>query len=175
MLKTFISLSILIGAFSTPFLNDIDIHFNKGMNFYKSYVYDSAIIEFTNCINLDSNFADAWFYRAQSKDRLPIKDTNNLKSAIEDYSVSIRLKPNPIAYNNRGQDKAILGDPDAAILDYQAAVNLDSTYGPGYYNLASAIYNKGKYKEACSLWIKAKMLNPKLTPIVDEQLKTYCE
>ncbi len=175
MLKSLFTISIFLGIFSSHSFNDLDIHFNKGMEFYKTYKYDSAIVEFTQCINIDSNFADAWFYRAQSKDRLPVKDTNNLKSAIDDYTISIRLKPNPIAYNNRGQDKAILGNPDAALLDYQAAIDLDSNYGPGYYNLAAGLYNKGKFKEACNLWIKAKNVTPKLTPIVDEQLRTYCE
>ena len=76
----------------------------------------------------DEYTAEAWFnigYLLSPKN----VEGGDFAGAITAYNKAIELNPNlAAAYNNRGVAKRHLGQTEAAIADYDAAIRLDSTY-----------------------------------------------
>ena len=64
----------------------------------------------------------AYLYRATAYDA-----EGNYKSAIADFSVSIRLFPIPSVYSMRGLDYAVTGDRNRAMADLNNAIQLEPT------------------------------------------------
>ena len=84
-----------------------------------------AIGEYTKTIGLDSQFRNAYFYRAYSYSELG-QDQN----AIADYSIAIEITPGGPAYNNRSISYKALGLYANANADIAQACSFDSKYCP---------------------------------------------
>ena len=68
----------------------------------------------------------------------------DLKGAIADYDMAIKLDPNyAAAYNNRGNAKRDLGYNKVAIADYDMAIKLDPNYAKAYINRGEAKWRLG--------------------------------
>ena len=89
-----------------------------------------AISDYTQAIQLKSNYADAYYNRGVAKSNL-----GQYKAAITDYDMAILLKPDDaLAYNNRGIAKHKQGQYSAAIADYIKAIQLKPDYAEAYSN-----------------------------------------
>ena len=85
--------------------------------------YNGAIADYTKAIELNPNYALAYYNRGISK-----KDLEDNYGAIADYNKAIELDPNyTSAYVNRGISKENLGDLNGACADWKKSINLGST------------------------------------------------
>ena len=76
--------------------------------------------DFNKAIELNSNYADAYFGRGNTKGKL-----SDYKGAILDFDKAIELNPDlAIAYMGRGLAKHFLGDNDGACIDWNKAAKL---------------------------------------------------
>lgn len=104
----------------------------------------SAIKDYDTTIRIAPDFADAYIYRGEARQKL-----GDLEGAIEDYNTAIRLGDDyAYVYVNRGTAKANLGNEAAAIKDYDKAIFLDSAYTDALLKRANAKYSLEDYKGA---------------------------
>ena len=81
--------------------------------------YKGAIADYTKAIELDPDYASAYYNRGNSKNSL-----KDYKGAIADYTKAIELKLDDAAYNNRSISKENLGDLNGACADARKAASL---------------------------------------------------
>jgi tetratricopeptide (TPR) repeat protein len=124
----------------------------------KAQVYDRAIADFTQAIQLSPDNAIA--YRERGRAVREGKGDND--QAIADFNQAIRLDPNyASAYNNRGNvyyyNKR---DYDKAIADYNQAIRLDPNFASAYLNRGLAYNEKRDYNQAIADFNQAIRLDP---------------
>lgn len=118
--------------------------------------YKGAIADYTNAIDIDSNFADAYYYRAYTK--FTLKD---YQGAIIDYTKNVELDPR--SYNgfiDRGDVKYILKNYKGAIDDFSSSLELYSTDYETYFKRGRAKYDTADYRGAIDDFTSAVNLNP---------------
>ena len=92
---------------------------------------------------------EALFHRAYEKG-----EKGDHEGAIEDYTESIKLKPIPLSYFNRGVNKENINDITGSIIDYRRAVEIDPLYTMAHYYLGRALYKSNDYFGALSAFEK---------------------
>lgn len=112
--------------------------------FYSAYdkaengEYYGAIEDYTKAIEINPNYANAYYNRGIAK-----KNLEDYYGAIADFSEAIELDPDDAAaYYNRGFAKYYLEDYYGAIKDYTRAIELD----PDLAAVAAAYNNRGNAK-----------------------------
>ena len=109
-------------------LNTASIYYNLGLTnetLLKKSIdaikfYSLAIENYP--ISAPNNKAEAYYNRGLSK-----RFNNDLKGAIEDYTLSINVRPDYVKpYNNRGYAKLELEDYQGAIIDFNFAIQFDN-------------------------------------------------
>ena len=94
---------------------------NRGLERLKNEQYKEAIEDFTQAININSKYADAYFLRGCT-----YSDIGNYQEAIADYTCTIKITPKYIdAYNNRGHILAVEEDYKGAISDYMRSIKIE--------------------------------------------------
>ncbi|WP_157750079.1 tetratricopeptide repeat protein, partial [Dolichospermum compactum] len=79
-----------------------------------------AIDDYTQAINIDPNYVNAYYNRGVIRSELGDK-----QGAIDDYTQAIKINPNYVdAYYDRGLIRYQLGDKQRAIKDFQTAANI---------------------------------------------------
>ena len=98
---------------------------------------EEALVDFTEAIDQDPNYAPYHFDRAAVLHRLG-RDSE----AVADYATAIRLSP-PLAeaYYNRGDVRVDLGDLDGALADFDYTLELRPEFVPAY------VYRAGLHLE----------------------------
>jgi hypothetical protein len=92
----------------------------SGNAYYDQKDYGKAIAEFTEAMELDPNYADAYAGRARA-----YYAQKNYDRAIADYTEAIRLKPTAYCYDNRGLAYLMKKDTARARADWNKALELD--------------------------------------------------
>lgn len=82
------------------------------------------------------------------------------EKAIEAYSHAIALKPDFVAYNNRGVAYWEKGDHDHALRDFDKAIALNPDYAEAYNNRGVAYRKKDEHARAIQDYNKAIDLKP---------------
>ena len=104
-----------------------EVHFLRGNAFYEIKEYRSAVGAFTEAVQLDPRFAEAYNNRGRAFLSL-VKN----ERAIEDFDEALRIKPDSsIAYNNRGATYwriDNIGNAPPSIEDYNHAIKFDPKY-----------------------------------------------
>jgi len=80
---------------------------------------------------------------------------------------------NYIAYYNRGNAYAALGNQERAIEDYERALKINPQYAVVYSNRGSLYFKLGNYKQAIEDYDKAIEINPKLASAYNNRGNTY--
>jgi len=87
-----------------------------------------------------------------------------IRKSIENYETAEAL-------TILGQLKVQYGDMDAAVKDFNRAIELKPNFGRAYYMRASVYYIKSQMTEACNDWRKAAEYN---VPNAADLLASYC-
>ena len=140
---------------------------------YKDYY--GAIADYSKAIELNPNYAMAFYNRGVIKNEL-----EDYKRAIEDYNKAIELNPNyAMAYYNRGLIKDNLGNRYGAIADYSKSIEIYPDDPVAFYNRGIIKFDLEKYYEAIADYTEAIQLNPNYAKayhnrgVVKNKLKNY--
>jgi tetratricopeptide (TPR) repeat protein len=114
---------------------------------------DGAIADATATIGLEPDDLIAHFDRARAyQARAQGSATEDLRKALADYDVVLRLKPDgeflPWALSERGHVHHALGEFDAAIADFTLQLGVDSTALEANVDRAKAYAAKGDFNRA---------------------------
>ncbi|KJU87026.1 TPR repeat-containing serine/threonine protein kinase [Candidatus Magnetobacterium bavaricum] len=165
----------------------------EGHEKLKDEQYDSAIVYYSNVIEITPGHSDAYngrgdAYRKKGDYDRAIDDYTKAieiapryadaysgrgiayhkkgyyDSAITDYTRAIEIDPrDDVAYSNRGIAYINKGDYNSAIADCTKAIDIDPQYDSAYANRGIAYANKGDYDNAIADYTKALEINPKHT------------
>ncbi|MDR1325554.1 MAG: tetratricopeptide repeat protein, partial [Treponema sp.] len=132
---------------------------DRGIALASQGEYESAIVDYTQAIRLDPNYALAYYNRG-----VAYHNKGDYDRAIADYTQAIRLDPNyALAYNSRGNAYYNKEDYDRAIADYTQVIRLDPNYALAYYSRGNAYYNKEDYDRAIADYTQVIRLDPNYT------------
>jgi tetratricopeptide (TPR) repeat protein len=128
--------------------------------------HDGAIADATATIELLPDDMLAHLDRAEAyQARAHGSVTDDLRKALADYDVVVRLKPDDEfltwALNERGHVHHALGDFDAAIIDYTLQLGVDATATEANVERAKAFAAKGDFKQALADYEVALKVWPK--------------
>lgn len=127
---------------------------NRGLSFYYVDNYDKALLDYSTALEIDSTYSETY-------NNLSLLYVNNsqFELAVEACTQSLFYNSeNVYAYGNRGWAKNFLENYDEAIIDFNKALEIDSTFQPAYVNRAISYAKLGKLDKACADYKKAKIL-----------------
>lgn len=114
------------------------------------------IVDATLAIEVDSEFAQAYFFRAVAFDRL-----RQYRLALKDFEEFKQLKPeDPFAYLNLANIFNKVGNSQQAIENYRRSIELQPDFPPAYVELGFAYAREGRLDEAIAVFEKAVELAP---------------
>ncbi|MTJ35175.1 tetratricopeptide repeat protein [Dolichospermum sp. UHCC 0260] len=136
--------------------SDADKYISLGTECFNKKDYKGAIDDFTQAININPNYAKAYFNRGLARYHLGDK-----QSAIDDWTQAIRINPNYAdTYYSRGLAHSELGDNQSAIDDYTQAININPNYDLAYRNRGIARSELGDKQGAIDDYSQAININP---------------
>ena len=128
----------------------------KGNNFYFRKDYQNAVSAYTNAINIQPNFAEAYNNRGNCYVIL-----KQFQPALQDLQTAVNYnKVDARIYNNLGNVYLETEDYHAAINSYTKAINLNPNLFTAYFNRALAYSYSNRFKEALPDAQRAMQLNP---------------
>jgi tetratricopeptide (TPR) repeat protein len=132
-------------------------------------VYDRAIADYSQAIQLDPDYAPVYSDRGNV-----YSDKKDYDRAIADYSQAIRLNPNFVeAYSERGSAYNGKKDYDRAIADYDQAIRLDPNFVTAYNNRGNAYNDKKDYDRAIADYDQAIRLDPDYAAVYTNRGAAY--
>jgi tetratricopeptide (TPR) repeat protein len=165
---------------SVSHITDVDKNFSSvgtmstagaGVSEEKKTVYDRAIADFTQAIQLDPTYAAVYSNRG-----IAYAEKGDYDRAIADYNQAIQFDPTyAAAYSNRGIVYAEKGDYDRAIADYNQAIQLDPTYAAVYSNRGAAYAEKEDYDRAIADYNQAIQFDPTYAAAYSNRGLAYAE
>ena len=109
--------SPLITANANPLARQ---YYDQGLDKYDTGNYQGAIADFNKAIEIDSQNADAYYYRAYARDWL-----EDYQAAIADYTKAIEINPqDEFVYTFRGLSREWVNDLEGACDDWRKAADL---------------------------------------------------
>lgn len=128
-----------------------------------------AISEFTKAIEIDPEFARAYYNRGRF-----YYGSGQYSKAISDFNRTIELNPEYAdAYFRRGGAYYLLGEYDQALSDYSKAIELNPKNAMAYVNRVSIYRKLGRYDQAVADLNKAIELNPDHNLELDYYIYNY--
>jgi tetratricopeptide (TPR) repeat protein len=129
----------------------------KGIEHYEKREYMEALLNLNKAIEVDANFAKAYFVRGNIKDAF-----DDRHGAMKDYNLAIEKNPKLAdAFFCRGNVKMKLQDYYGAIDDYTSAIKLNESYIEAYFNRGKAKQYLQAYEDAINDCSKIIQINPK--------------
>ena len=136
------------------FMTPAQRHHSQGMSLYGSGDYRRAIEEFSQTIELDPQYAEAYYIRGLSYANL-----GQYERAIEDYDKAIELEPQfAQAYASRASSYFLLKQDKRAIEDYDEAIKIDPNDGYAHYWRGQAHSQLGNSAQSTKDLAKAEEL-----------------
>ena len=131
--------------------------FEEGNNFHDKYNYQKAIESYNTAINLNPNYAAAYYKRG----KIYFYDFNEDERAIADFSKAIQIQPNyDDAYYERGNAYKNSDDYEKAILDFDKAIKLTPKFAAAYSSRAFTYYLLKDYNRAIEDYSRAIEIQP---------------
>lgn len=132
------------------------IELEKGNNFYFRRDFQSAINAYTNAINIQMNFAEAYNNRGNCYAIL-----KQFQPALQDLQTAARYNSvEPRIHNNLGNVYLQMENYGSAINSYTQAINLNPNLFSAYFNRALAYSYSNRFQEALPDAQRAMQLNP---------------
>ncbi len=147
------------------------VWFERGNAYVQLGNFEDAVNDFTQAINTDPNFADAYYNRGLVLGRL-----EKHEQAISDFTQALTLNPKNInAFADRGVAYGSLGQHALAISDFTQAITLNPNFASAYYNRAVGYFVEKKCEEARKDVRQAQDLGyQKIRPEFLENMKKDC-
>jgi tetratricopeptide (TPR) repeat protein len=128
------------------------VYYNRGSAYLKNRQYTQAIYDFTKALELvPAAQKQMRYFILESRGNALQKD-GQIDASIDDYTSAIQLIPLQSKiknlYHNRGWSWISKQNYDAAIDDFNKALDRDDDFAPAYYGRAMAWYKKGDYQQA---------------------------
>jgi len=123
---------------------------------------DDALEDYDKAIELDPEFARAYNHRGA----VTYTSTDEWQDALDDLNTVLNFEEAPCyekayAFNYRGLIKdAKLDDQDAAVEDYEQAIEANPYYVSAHYNLGASNFENGEYEESIDYFDDALEINP---------------
>lgn len=129
--------------------------YNRGVVYLKNHQYAQAEADFSKIIRLTPNDYESLEHLANTKFY-----QKSYAAAVRIYDRLLLLKPNDNLYSNRGLAKSRLNDPEAAIQDFDRAIERNPYDNDYYANRGDAYSQLGRYDQALQSYDYAARLNP---------------
>ncbi|MCZ8117128.1 MAG: tetratricopeptide repeat-containing serine protease family protein, partial [Microcystis sp. LE18-22.4A] len=127
---------------------------NRGLVYHNQQKYDLALAEYNQAIELNPNYAMAYYNRG-----ILYQDLQKYELALSDYSKAIDINPNDAkAYVNRGFIYYNQQKYDLALSDYSKAIDINPNDAKAYNNRGLLYYDLQKYQLALADAEKASEL-----------------
>jgi tetratricopeptide (TPR) repeat protein len=142
--------------------NYADAHNNFAGLLMDQHKYDEAIHHYQDAARLNPS-ATYWFNLANALgDAARARhDTNLFAQSVQAYRQSLQLDPNSVAaHNNFGSLWQDQQQDNLAIDEFQAAVNVNTNFEIGHFNLATVQARMGRLDDAIAHFQAAERLNP---------------
>ncbi len=150
---------VLVGCETDAFRAELAVR--KGEHLAEQEQTEAAIASFTQAIEIDPEYEEAYFSRAYV-----LYDLGEYERALEDYNRAVELDPDDaINFFNRAVLHEDLGNPQLAVEDYSASIRLDPTDPDGYNNRGVLLATLDKPEEGLADLNEAVRLSPE-DPIV---------
>lgn len=128
-----------------------------GIEFYEKREYTEALINLNKAIELDQNYARAYYVRANIKESF-----DDRHGAMKDYNIALEKNPKfADAFFARGNVKMKLQDYYGAIADFSSAIAINENYIEAYFNRGKAKQYLQAYEDAINDCTKIIQINPK--------------
>jgi tetratricopeptide (TPR) repeat protein len=130
--------------------------------------YEKAIKDYTKAIELNLDFADAYYKRGVAWQNLNenIKANADFDKAIESYCKTIKINPKDAElYLWRGNTWYSKTKYQKAIKDYTKAIENDPDFKEAYYNRGLARFAKKEYNKAIDDYTKIINVKPKYADV----------
>ena len=142
---------------------------NRGHAYSAKGEHDKAIKDYTEAIQLDPDYSEAYYNRGNAYFGKGEHD-----KAIKDYTEAIRLDPDySEAYLDRGIAYRKKSKYDKVIEDYTEAIRLDSSDAFAYYNRGNAYSRKGEDDQAIEDYTEAIRLDPNYVEAYNNRGEAY--
>jgi tetratricopeptide (TPR) repeat protein len=129
----------------------------KGRDLYEKGEFMEALLNVNKAIEVDPNFAVAYYLRGNLKDNF-----EDRHGAMKDYNTAIEKNAKfADAFFARGNVKMKLQDYYGAVADYSAAIIINENYIEAYFNRGKAKQFLMAYEDAINDCSKIITINPK--------------
>jgi tetratricopeptide (TPR) repeat protein len=130
--------------------------------------YDKAIKDYTKAIELNMDFADAYYNRGLAWQNLNKNDKANEdygKASIQ-YDKDIKNNPkNANSFHFKGLIEYNKPDYKEAIINYTKAIEINTEFADAYYNRGLAYFANKQYVEAIQDYTDAIRIKPKYADV----------
>jgi tetratricopeptide (TPR) repeat protein len=109
--------------------------------------YEKAIVQLNHTIDLNSEYPNAWFNRAELFFQL-----GELEAAEQDYTAAIELAEDAQYYNSRAHCRFLRQAYETAVSDYRRAVQLEKKSPEYHADLGDACQFLGMWDEAAQAY-----------------------
>ncbi len=136
-------------------LNSEDYN-NRGLDYLNKEKYLLSLRDFEKAIELESDNADAWYYKGYA-----LHELEKYKEALKAYDIAIELNPkNNGAFNQRGCVFFELDQYEKALAEYEKALELMPEMFSSLVGKTLSLYHLKRYDEALKALDKAIEKNP---------------
>jgi tetratricopeptide (TPR) repeat protein len=149
---------------SAPLLN------NLGRCLHEIERLDEALVCLTRAVEIDPK---SW--NAYANLGLVFTAREEFDEAARNYQTSIRLHPDPRAWNNLAQVYRSQGDRDAALRALDEAFQLSPEIAEPHANLAAMLEEEGRLDEARERYYRAYRINPELPGLRESLANLFCD
>ncbi len=142
---------------------------NRGTTYFNMEDYQAALADYTRAIELNPQFAAAYWNRGIS-----YYDLEDYQAALADFTRAIELNPeDAAAYYNRANIYDDLEDYHAALADYTRVIELNPEYAAACYNRGLTYSKLEDYQAALADYTRAIELNPQHAKAYNNRGNTY--
>jgi|GEM_PF-584819 len=156
-MKCLSSVAVLFFTFSFAIAQNSKDLTQKGRELYEKREFMEALLNLNKAIEVDANYAPAYYLRANIKDNF-----DDRHGAMKDYNLAIEKNAKfADAFFARGNVKMKLQDYYGAIADYTSAITINENYIEAYFNRGKAKQFLQAYEDAINDCSKIIQINSK--------------